>query len=137
MMRLRINGRRGVVQLLMAGVWLGLGVDYASPQRYERGHTLFWLAELLPVWIIGALWIVGGAAAIVGAFLTRPWDSFAFQALAFGPASLTVFNFIGWVFNNHEAGFGMGIRYAFITSFVIVLAGMQGDTDRDRRCPNE
>lgn len=133
MPNLRINGRRGVIQLLLAGVWLGLGYDYARPQLYDRGHTLFWLAEIMPVWIIGALWIVGGISAVIGSFRTRPRDSFAFQALAFAPAALAVANFIGWIFNDHTEGFGIGIRYIFIAAFVIVLAGMQGDTDRDAR----
>lgn len=131
-MRLRINGRRGTLQLLFALVYMIIGYTYFVPDG-DRIASLRWFAEILPIWALGWVWIGAGVFGVAGSFLSRPRDRISFEALTFVPIVLSVVNIIGWAVSDNERGLIFGVMYLIVAGIIITISGVQGDTDRDKR----
>lgn len=131
--KIKINGRRGAFQLLFAGVYLIVGFSFlTTPSSGSRQAALRWLTGFVPLEPFAALWIVAGLLGVVSAFLCRPRDWFGFAALVFAPAVWGALFFIGGLTGSFTAFTSAAVYWLFAAAPMIV-SGMQGPTDRDRR----
>lgn len=131
---MRINGRRGAFQILFATVYLIIGASYVIvPSTASRRAALDWLTEVIPLDVIGWLWIIGALIAVTGAFLPRPKDWYAYAVLTFVPAVWGAFYLISWMVGDSRTGWLTSALYWVIAGAVMVVSGMQGTKDRDER----
>lgn len=129
----RINGRRGAFQILFAGVYLIVGVSFIlTPATGLRQASLRWLTTYVPIEPFAALWILAALLGAVAAFMCRPRDWFGFAALVFAPALWGALFFIGALAGTPAAYTSAAVYWLFAAAPMIV-SGMQGQNDRDRR----
>jgi hypothetical protein len=130
---LRINGRRGAFQLLFGGVYLIVGASFlTTPNVGTRQASLRWLTEFMPLEPFAALWVVAGLLGAVSAFRCRPADWFGFAALVFAPAMWGALFFIGGLAGT-PVSFTTAAIYWLFAAAPMIVSGMQGPNDRDRR----
>ena len=131
--KLRINGRRGALQLLFTGLYAVVGYSFiTNPASGTRADALRWLTPYLPLEPFAALWLIAAALASVAAFRCRPADSFGFIALVIAPAVWGALFFIGGLAGSTSA-FTSAVVYWAFAGIIMIASGMQGDKDRDRR----
>jgi hypothetical protein len=129
-----INGRRGAFQLVYAPVYLIIGLSFViAPGGASRSAALRWLIELGLIQFFGALWILAAGAAVAGAFQPRPRDWFSFAALVFAPAVWGCLFVIGVIAGAPPFGLVSAAIYWLFAAGPMIVAGMQGANDRDRR----
>jgi len=137
MRNLKINGRRGAFQLVSAGVYLIVGASFLlTPGAGTRQTSLRWLTEYVPLEPFAALWVLAGLLGIVSAFQCRPRDWFGFAALVFAPGVWGALFFIGAITGN-PAAFNSAAVYWLFAALSMIVAGMQGERDRDTRITHE
>lgn len=132
----KINGRRGVLQLLFSVVYLVLGISFfVLPASASRADALQWLTQLhIPIQPFACLWIAAALIGLVSAFLPRPDDWRGFAALTLAPAAWGFLFLIGAVFFGAPAlGVITTFIYWLLASIVMVASDMQGPRDRDNR----
>ena len=129
----RINGRRGALQLLFTGLYLVVGYSFmANPASGTRADALRWLTPYLPVEPFAALWLLAAGFAAVAAFKCRPADSFGFIALVLAPSVWGALFLIGGLTGSPSA-YISAVVYGAFAGIIMIVSGMQGDKDRDRR----
>lgn len=132
----KINGRRGVLQLLFSVVYLVLGVSFfALPSATSRIEALGWLSQLhIPIQPLACLWIAAALIGFVSAFLPRPNDWRGFAALTLAPAAWGFLFLIGVIlFGAPPLGVISTFIYWLLAAIVMVASDMQGPRDRDNR----
>lgn len=133
MMRLRINGRRGAFQLLFAFIHFFVGFSFVSaPAASSRTAALGYLGDWTTP--LAVLWFISAGLAIVSSVFCRPRDWFGFAALVVAPGVWGCLFLFGVLFAGGPI-FGLlstAIYWVFGATSMIV-SGMQGATDRDRR----
>lgn len=132
----KINGRRGVFQLLFSVVYLVIGASFfLLPSAPSRDAALSWITQLhLPTQALACLWIAAALIGLVSAFLPRPDDWRGFAALTLASAVWGFLYLIGAVFFGAPAlGIVSTFVYWLLASIVIVVSNMQGPKDRDNR----
>lgn len=70
-LRGRVNGKRGWFLILLAIVFVGIGLSYLQPS-VSRAKTFDWLPEWLPSQWLSVAWGIGALTAIVAAFRADP-----------------------------------------------------------------
>lgn len=131
-----INGRRGAFQLVYAPVYLVIGLSFVIvPNSASRSAALGWLIELGLLPFFGALWILAAGAAVAGAFQPRPRDWFSFAALVFAPSVWGCLFVIGVLSGAPAFGLVSAAVYWLFAAGPMIVSGMQGSDDRDRRRP--
>lgn len=136
MRKLRINGRRGAFQLLFATIHFIVGASFLLiPAAPSRQAALQYLVDLnIPLAPFAALWILSGALATVSAFKCRPADWFGFAALVVAPSVWGVLFLAGVVFASAPPlGVLTAAIYWVFGATSMIVSGMQGQNDRDRR----
>jgi hypothetical protein len=129
-----INGRRGAFQLVYAPVYLVIGLSFViTPATASRSESLRWLNELGAVPFFGVLWILAAGAAVAGAFQPRPRDWFSFAALVFAPSVWGFMFLIGVLSGAPPSGLVAAAVYWLFAAGTMIVSGMQGASDRDRR----
>lgn len=129
----KLNGRRGAFQVLFAAVYIIIGLSFVlTPGAGTRQDSLRWVTAFVPLVPLAALWIVAGVLGAVSAFKPRPRDWFGFAALVFAPAFWGSLFFIGAVTGSPTAYVSAAIYWLFAAA-PMVVSGMQGANDRDRR----
>ena len=132
----KINGRRGVFQLLFSVVYLVLGISFfALPGTPSRDAALNWMTQLhIPLQPFACLWIAAALIGLVSAFLPRPSDWRGFAALTLASAVWGFLFLIGVAFAAAPAlGIVTTFVYWLLASIVMVVSDMQGPNDRDHR----
>lgn len=134
-MRLRINGRRGAFQLLFAFIYVFVGVSFiTAPAASSRTAALGYLEHVgIPLAPLAALWIVSAGLAAVSAFFCRPRDWFGFAALVFAPAIWGALFAFGVLLGGPPLGIVSAAIYWVFGACSMIVSGMQGESDRDRR----
>lgn len=129
----KLNGRRGALQLLFTALYLVVGCSFiTNPSAGTRADALRWLTPYLPVEPFAALWLAAAAFSAVAAFKSRPADRFGFIALVLAPSIWGALFLIGGL-TGSPAGFTSAVVYGAFAGIVMIVSGMQGDNDRDRR----
>lgn len=132
----RLNGRRGIFQLLFASVYVVLGASFIlSEPTQQRTLALAWVGELVPY--LGYVWIVGALAALTGMCKDRGNDSYSFATLTFAPLVFGGFFLVGVLTGAPTSGLVSTAIYWLIGAAVMVVSGMQGDNDRCARNRHE
>ena len=131
----KVNGRRGVFQLLFSAVYLVIGASFLLlPGSQSRAEALRWLTQLLPLEPFACLWIAAGVVGVVSAFYCRPKDWVGFFALTLAPAMWGFLFLIGVVFTGAPLlGLVSTGVYWLLAAAPMVVSGMQGPNDRDTR----
>lgn len=129
-----VNGRRGAFQLMYSLMFGITAITYlALPISDGRMDSLAWILTIAPPWLLGLPWLVGAGVAFAGSRQPRPRDTFSFKLMA---AVLVVFGFlyfIGGIANQNAATWLSSLLYWILAGAVIIVSGMQGDSDRDVR----
>ena len=135
----KINGRRGGFQILFACIYAFIGVSFiTAPTGSSRTQALGYLTELhIPIAPLATLWLISAGIAIVSAFLCRPKDWIGFAALVFAPAIWGALFLIGVFLGGPFLGLVSAAIYWVFGATSMIVAGMQGEFDRDRRTPRE
>lgn len=132
-MRPHVNGRRGAFLLLFSLTYLMIGLSYVTnPETDFRAASFSWLTEFVPLNYLATIWLVSAGVGIHAAFRPRPNDKHGFQALAAVPAAWGTLFFVGGLAGVPESWVYAGIYYMF-AGIPMVVSGMQGGADRDRR----
>lgn len=123
-----MNGPRGMFQLLYALIYLVLGYSYiVVPYSRARLDALAWLDDLIALQLIGMLWIIAGAAALVGSFLRPPRDQYSFGLLALVPTAFGFLYLFGWIAGNAHTGWATTcLFWAIAASAMVAAKGMRG-----------
>lgn len=130
----KINGRRGVLQLLFSVVYLVLGISFfVLPGSASRADALHWLTQFLPIQPFACVWIAAALVGAVSALLPRPSDWRGFAALTLAPALWGFLFLIGVLLGAPPLGAISTLIYWLLAAIVIVTSDMQGPRDRDRR----
>ena len=131
----KINGRRGILQLLFSVVYLVLGISFfVLPGSASRADALQWLTQFLPIQPFACLWVAAALVGFVSAFLCRPDDWRGFAALTLAPAAWGCLFLIGVVlFGAPLLGIVTTFVYWLLAAIVMVASDMQGPKDRDNR----
>ena len=129
-------GRRGMMLLLLGGLWIWLGLNVPMTPAHVPGlwHTFIWE----PVWI--AEWVVPGLVALVFAWRTVDWPGWALLMLApIIRASSLISGWVMWMLPDGIEGYPMGlwqsILYLFMIGVVGICAGWPDYPPRDERMP--
>lgn len=130
-----INGHRGAFQLLLAVVYLVIGLSFLLlPGGASRSAALGYITNLMPIQPLACLWLAAAVVGAVSAFYCRPRDWFGFVALVLAPAIWGFLFIIGVVFFGAPVmGIVSGIIYWAFAAIPMVVSGMQGPKDRDAR----
>ena len=130
-----VNGRRGAFQLLFAFIYFFIGLSFVTaPEASSRVAALGYLANLhIPIGPIAALWIISSLLAVVSAFHCRPKDWFGFAALVFAPAVWGALFMLGVILGGPSLGLLSAAIYWAFGATAMIVSGMQGESDRDRR----
>jgi hypothetical protein len=136
---MRLNGRRGAFQLLFAFIYFFVGVSFiTAPEGSSRTVALGYLANLnIPLPPLAAVWILSAVLAATSAFYCRPRDWFGFAALVFAPVIWGALFIIGVFVGGPIFGLLSGAIYWVFGATAIIVSGMQGERDRDRRATHE
>lgn len=127
--RTRINGRRGVFQLLFGLVYACLAA--AISRKWPT--SLEWMDAYMSHFVLVAVWAIPAVVALVGAFLPRPKDALSFALLAAAPIlSGFLFLIAALVEPERSSPYGLIVYWA-LGAAVMVVSGMTGDSDRDER----
>lgn len=131
----KINGRRGVLQLLFSVVYLALGISFFMlPSSASRAEALAYLTQHVPIQPFACIWIVAAFIGFVSAFLCRPSDWRGFAALTLAPAIWGFLFLIGVIFAGAPLiGIVTTFVYWLLAAIVMVASDMQGPNDRDNR----
>jgi hypothetical protein len=134
LVRRAVNGRRGAFQALFAVSYLALGLSYVLlPSSPGRAVALAWIPDVVPLNLLGFIWLIAGVFGLWGATRARPADEWSFIALTLAP---TVWGFLylgAVVFGTSPQGWVTSVLYWCIAGAVMVVSGMTGDNDRDER----
>lgn len=132
----KVNGRRGVFQLLFSVVYLVLGISFlVLPGSSSRAEALAWMALWnIPLQPFACVWIAAALVGVVSAFLCRPSDWRGFAALTLAPAAWGFLFLIGVaLFAAPALGVVTTFIYWLLAATVMVVSDMQGPHDRDNR----
>lgn len=136
MRNLRINGRRGAFQVLFSLTYVMLGLSYLTNQENDfRAASFGWITEFVPLHLLAGVWVVAATVGLVSAVHPRPTDRHGFQALTAAPAFWGSMFFIGGLSGVTEGFVYAGIYWTF-AGVPMIVAGMQGGSDRDLRLPD-
>lgn len=133
--RLRVNGRRGAFQLLFAFIHFFVGLSFiTAPEGSSRTAALGYLANLnIPLAPLAFVWILSAGLAVASAFHCRPQDWFGFAALVVAPAIWGGLFLIGVILGGPPLGALSSAIYWVFGATSMIVSGMQGERDRDRR----
>jgi hypothetical protein len=136
---MRVNGRRGAFQLLFAFIHFFIGFSFiTAPAASSRTAALGYLESLsIPIAPLAALWVISAGFAVVSAFYCRPRDWFGFAALVFAPTVWGALFLLGVALGGPPLGLLSGAIYWVFGATAMIVSGMQGERDRDKRLTHE
>lgn len=129
----RINGRRGVFQLMFALTYLAVGLSYVTdPDTDTRAEALGWVSAIVPIHWLAFVWVFSAGIGAFSAFNSRPRDWVGFAALTAAPICWGTLFFIGFL-TGSDGAWAYAMIYWLFGAAPMIVAGMQGEHDRDRR----
>lgn len=112
--------RRSAFLILFGSAYVIIGLPYLGSEPHD---SLRAISQVVPVWVIGALWIGCGLVAIVTGF-TR-WHKIAgFGALVMMASLWACISVISWRVGDSDDGLLNAVWIAFLAAGIHLVAGM-------------
>jgi hypothetical protein len=130
-----INGSRGRYLLTSAVIYILMGISFI-PMRHGdiRARFFGWMQEFnIEPGVLGWVWLVSALPVLIGAWLRRPADRWAFAAAYTAPTIMTFAYIVSFWFTRNPQALVGGATFVFFSLMSLIVAGMEGEEEREER----